>query len=178
MMFVAQTASGFDALWFGDCAALVERPGGAVELVGDAIKKKARESDRVAALAATLGENAASTGVRDAFLPALRAARNTVNTERGGWLFGPDARGAEHVASARVPAPLGTFVLLVSDGFLALASDYDRYDVTSLMHAARAKGLPGLGEELREIEAGDPDGKRFPRFKKSDDATALLLKIV
>jgi hypothetical protein len=31
---------------------------------------------------------------------------------------------------------------------------------------------------LREIEAGDSDGKRFPRFKKSDDATALLLKIV
>jgi hypothetical protein len=178
MMFVAQIAAGFDALWFGDCAALVERPGAAVELVGDAIKKKARESGRVAALAATLGENAASTSVRDAFLPALRAARNTVNTERGGWLFGPDARAAGHVASARVPAPAGTTLLLVSDGFLALASDYDRYDTTTLMNAARTKGLKSLGDELRAIEAGDPDGKRFPRFKKSDDATALLLKII
>ena len=132
----------------------------------------------MAALAATLGENAASTGVRDAFLPALRAARNTVNTERGGWLFGPDAGAAEHVASARIRAPSGTVVLLVSDGFLALASDYGRYDVARLMQAARANGLRTLGQELREIEAGDPDGKQFPRFKKSDDATALLLRIV
>jgi hypothetical protein len=178
MMFVALTGSGFDALWFGDCAALVERPGDAVELIGDAIKKKARESGRVAALAATLGENAASTGVRDTFLPALRAARNTVNTEKGGWLFGPDASASEHVASARVHAPWGTTVLLVSDGFLALASDYGRYDITGLMQAARTKGLKSLGDELREIEAGDADGRRFPRFKKSDDATALLLKIV
>jgi hypothetical protein len=178
MMFVSQTAAGFDALWFGDCAILVERPGDNVEFVGDALKKKARERQRVAALAATLGENAASTGVRDAFLPALRAARNTVNTERGGWLFGPDARAAEHVASARVFAPSGTIMLLVSDGFLALAGDYERYDTTTLMNAARAEGLKSLGDELREVEAGDPDGKRFPRFKKSDDATALLLKIV
>jgi hypothetical protein len=178
MMFVTQTAAGFDALWFGDCAALVARPGATVELVGDAIKKKARESDRVKVLAANLGENAASTGLRAAFLPALRAARNTVNTERGGWLFGPDARAAEHVASARVAAPTGTTLLLMSDGFLALASDYDRYDIAELMPAARAKGLESLGGELRAIEAADPDGKRFPRFKKSDDATALLLKVI
>lgn len=178
MMFVAQSGSGFDALWFGDCAALVERPGENVELVGDAIKKKARESGRAAALASSLGESAASAGVRDTFLPALRAARNMVNTERGGWLFGPDARAAEHVASARVAAPAGTILLLVSDGFLALASDYERYDVANLMHAARTRGLAVLGGELREVEAEDPNGARFPRFKKSDDATALLLEIV
>jgi hypothetical protein len=178
MMFVAQTASGFDALWFGDCAVFVERPGKATELVGDAIEKRARESGRAAALASSLGQSSASSAVRDTFLPALRAARNTVNTERGGWLFGPDARAAGHVASARVSAPSGTILLLVSDGFLALASDYDRYDMTSLINTARTKGLASLGGELREIEAGDPDGTRFPRFKKSDDATALLLKIV
>ena len=46
------------------------------------------------------------------------------------------------------------------------------------MQAARTQGLVALGREVREIEAADPDGKRFPRFKQSDDATALLLKIV
>jgi hypothetical protein len=34
-----------------------------------------------------------------------------------------------------------------------------------------------LGEELRAIEAGDSGGDKFPRFKKSDDATALLLRL-
>jgi hypothetical protein len=72
----------------------------------------------------------------------------------------------------------GAVLLLCSDGFLALASDYGVYSADSLMAAAREKGLKALGEELRAIEAGDIGGDRFPRFKKSDDATALLLKLV
>jgi hypothetical protein len=45
------------------------------------------------------------------------------------------------------------------------------------MAAALDKGLAALGEELRAIEAGDIGGDRFPRFKKSDDATALLIQL-
>jgi len=45
------------------------------------------------------------------------------------------------------------------------------------MAAAMSRGLAVLGEELRAIEAGDSGGDKFPRFKKSDDATALLLKV-
>jgi hypothetical protein len=68
-------------------------------------------------------------------------------------------------------------LLLASDGFLALASDYGAYSADTLMTAAMTRGLKALGEELRAIEAGDAGGDRFPRFKKSDDATALLLKL-
>ena len=71
----------------------------------------------------------------------------------------------------------GSHLLLASDGFLALASDYGAYSADNLMAAARDKGLVALGQELRAIEAGDAGGDRFPRFKKSDDATALLLRI-
>ena len=41
-----------------------------------------------------------------------------------------------------------------------------------LMAAAAGKGLAALGEELRAIEEDDAAGEKFPRFKKSDDATA------
>jgi hypothetical protein len=142
------------------------------------MKKKARERERVAALAKMTGHNPAAPGVRDVFLPALRKSRDMINSQKGGWLFGPDARAAEHVSSAHIEATAGTHVLLASDGFLALVSDYDRYEIDSLMQAVRHKGLAELGKELREIEDGDAEGIRFPRFKTSDDATALLLKIV
>ncbi len=72
----------------------------------------------------------------------------------------------------------GTVLLLATDGFLALASDYGVYSADSLMAAAQSKGLAALGEELRTIEAGDAGGDKFPRFKKSDDATALLLQLI
>jgi hypothetical protein len=177
MMFVALEERKLRAFWFGDCAALVKRPGETVEVVGDALAKRARERDRVASLAATLGTTPAANGVRDKFLPALRRARNTVNTQAGGWLFGPDARAADHVSCVEVPVFEGTHILLVSDGFLALASDYDRCSADGLFAATLSRGLKSLGVELREIENSDPDGKLYPRFKKSDDATAMLLRV-
>ena len=48
---------------------------------------------------------------------------------------------------------------------------------TGLMAAAKNKGLAALGEELRAIEKTDPLGEKFSRFKKSDDATAVLLRV-
>ena len=39
------------------------------------------------------------------------------------------------------------------------------------------QGLAALGAELRAIEDADARGEKFPRFKKSDDATALLLRL-
>jgi Protein phosphatase 2C len=177
MMFVALAEAGLEALWYGDCAALVARPGAPVEVVGEAFDKRAAEARRVKMLAEAKGLAPAAGVNRPEFLSALRAARNGVNTEKGGWLFGPDAKAARHVRRKTLTVPEGAVVLLASDGFLALSSDYGLYDAGALLAAAQAKGLDALGRELRALEAGDPEGLRFPRFKTSDDATALLLRV-
>jgi hypothetical protein len=114
--------------------------------------------------------------VRQEFLPVLRASRNYVNTAEE-WLFAPDAACADHAKEARASVAPDALLLLASDGFLALASDYERYTPESLFAAVAANGLSVLGEELRAIETSDPDGTRFPRFKRSDDATALLIAV-
>jgi hypothetical protein len=177
MMLAVAGGSVLDFFWYGDCAAIVGGPGTAVEIVGEAIAKRAGESAQVKKLAQLKGRAAASVSLREEFLPALRAGRNRVNTPKGSYLFGPEGIAADHLESSRLDVVAGTHVLLVSDGFLALASDYGRYDITGLLEAAKTKGLPALGHELREIEDADPDGSQFPRFKKSDDATAVLVKI-
>jgi hypothetical protein len=177
MMLAVLGDGAIDFVWYGDCAALIGRPGASVEIVGEALAKRRRESDRVRALAESTGQIAAGPGVRDAFLPALRAARNLVNTPRGGWLFGPDVAAADHAEQLHTEVSPGTHLLLVTDGFLALASDYGLYDIETLLDAAKQKGLAALGRELRAVEDADPDGKAYPRFKKSDDATALLLRV-
>jgi len=176
MMFVTANANGLEALWYGDCAALVKRPGEALEIVGEAFDKRANESARVATLAANKGLAPAAGINLPEFLASLRRARNFVNTDEH-WLFGPDARAADHVAAKQIAAPAGTLILLCTDGFLALASDYGAYDAQGLLEASQSKGLKALGDELRAIEAADPDGRRFPRFKTSDDATAVLLQL-
>ncbi len=176
MMLVVANENGFEALSYGDCAGLVQRPGGGIEVLGEAFEKRAHEAARVAKLARSKGLNPAGDINRPEFLEALRKARNFVNTD-GHWLFGPDAAAADHVESKMVAAPPGTKVLLSTDGFLALASDYKRYDAEGLIAAAQTKGLNVVGQELRGIEANDPEGVTFARFKKSDDATALLLEL-
>lgn len=177
MMFVCAGDGGFDALWYGDCAALVKRPAGKVEMVGDAFDKRAAEAKRVKMLADAKGLAPAAAVNRPEFLSALRIARDSINTEKGGWLFGPSRAAGERVRQGRIEAPAGTLVLLASDGFLALASDYGAHDVESLIADAEAKGLEALGQQLRAIENADAEGRKFPRFKTSDDATAVLLKL-
>ena len=177
MMFVAAAEGGFEALWFGDCAALVLRPGEHVEIVGEAFDKRAAEAARVKQLAEARGLAPAGDITRTAVLPHLRASRNKANTRAGGWLFSPDLHAADHAGDARIAAPVGSLLLLCTDGFLALASDYDAYDAQGLVEAACSKGLVAMGNQLRALEEEDSEGRRFPRLKKSDDATAVLLKV-
>jgi hypothetical protein len=175
MILLALDGEGFRALWLGDCAALVESHG--VVLVGETLAKRARERDRAAALAKAQGERVAGTGVPDVFLPALRDARNRVNKAGGEWLFAPDATCAAHAEEAFIPVRPGAHVLVASDGFLALVSDYGAYTPEGLLDAAKTRGLAALGTQLRDIESADSEGAKHPRFKRSDDATALLLRV-
>ena len=177
MMLVVIGEGGIEAMWYGDCAALVKRAGEPVELVGEAIEKRELEAARVAKLAAKHNLSPAARFNRPEYLSALRRARNRVNSDSAYWLFGPDASAAEHASDGIVAVSHGALVLLATDGFLALVSDYRRYTAETLMEAANTVGLKKLGEELRVIETGDSEGRRYPRFKTSDDATALLLRV-
>lgn len=176
MMLAVPDDEGVEFLWFGDCAALIKQGDAPVVIVGETFDKRAAEAQRAQKIAKEKNLSPAAGLNRPEFLEGLRAIRSRVNSGTY-WLFSPDVRVAVHAARRVVKLAPGTLLLLASDGFLALASDYGVYSADSLMAAAQEKGLAALGEELRAIEAGDSGGDKFPRFKKSDDATALLLKL-
>jgi hypothetical protein len=162
-------------LWFGDCAAIVEQDG-QTEMIGETLEKRQAEAARARMVATTTGMSSAAGINRPQIEPLLRAARNRINSGRN-WLFSPDPRAAGHVMHRTMTLPDGALVLIASDGFLALTTDYAAYDLPGLMVAAKNKGLAALGMELRAIEKTDPLGEKFSRFKKSDDATAVLLRV-
>lgn len=172
MILAVESESEVELLWFGDCGALLGH-GGAVTVIGEAFDKKAGE----AALAQQAARKTSKPATDRAHHQAMhRKRRNRVNSGDY-WLFSPDARAAAHVSRRVVKAQVGAHLLLASDGFLALASDYGAYDEAGLVRACLDKGLAALGEELRAIENSDAQAEKFPRFKKSDDATALLLRL-
>jgi len=174
MMLAVPNEEGLEFLWYGDCAVLVKQGDAAVTVVGETFDKRAAEAQRARALAKE--KNLSPSLSRPEFIDALRAGRNRINSG-GNWLFSPDVKAAAHASRRVMKLAPQTILLLATDGFLALASDYGAYSADSLMAAAMSRGLAVLGEELRAIEAGDSGGDKFPRFKKSDDATALLLKV-
>src|SRR5438067_64923 len=157
MMLAVVGEGSMEFLSFGDCAALVQPEGGAVMVIGESFDKRAAEAQRARAIAKEKNLSPAAGLSRPEFITALRAARNRVNSG-GNWLFSPDVKAASHAARRLVKVSPGTRLLLASDGFLALASDYGAYGADTLMQAAMEKGLKALGEELRTIEAGDAGG--------------------
>jgi hypothetical protein len=179
MMLAAEHEKGLEFLYLGDCGALVEQPDdlpNGVKVIGETLDKRAEEARR-AALLAKEKKLAPASGLRQPeFLRHLRLARNRVNSGSY-WLFSPDRRAAQHAQRRIVAVEKGAHLLLATDGFLALASDYGVYDAVGLLSAAKTKGLKALGDEIRAIENADALGETFARFKKSDDATALLLQI-
>ena len=164
---------------FGDCGLIIARPDGSVEVVGKGFHSKDEEGKSAARLAAQQGVRATDNLTEPTFQAALRASRNRYNG--GGsevWVFAPQAECAAHATSHTLQAPRGSRLLLATDGFLALVTDYGRYDAQGLIAAVAERGLTALMVELRAIEADDPDGVRYPRFKKSDDATALFVEVI
>ena len=168
----ARAAKDLEFLWFGDCTALLLQ-NEACDIIGDAFDKRGQEAERARKVAQEKNLPPAPDLNRPEILDAA-ARRAQPHQQRQQLAVQSRAarRRACRAPDAKSCAP-ATLLLLASDGFLALATDYGAYDATGLMAAARDKGLAALGEELRAIENADPMGEKFARFKKSDDATAL-----
>lgn len=154
----------------GDCRLTVkiER---AVTVVGGSEEGRALERENAGAVGGA-GRSVRTPQV----LALLREVRNRANTETGYAIFAPDAGAAGRARRHTLAWNGDGLALLATDGFDALASDYGRYGQDSLVDAARHRGLETLIAEIRTIEhEDDPDRVRFPRFKTSDDATAVLV---
>jgi hypothetical protein len=110
----------------------------------------------------------------------LRRHRATYNRDDSSvWTLGTEPAAAKHLAVERLVAELPATGLLCTDGFAALSDQYGRYSPAELVATAKSAGLKAMLAELRRIErAEDPDGRLYPRFKVSDDATALLFEVV
>jgi len=181
LILVRQVGGVLDCLNFGDCKILLRDGTGEFHSFGSNSENEAYETHlatRFSEQRRSDGESGAPDQHRSSFLERLRKVRNRHNVPGGYWVFGLDPDAAEHARTHRFNINAPAVALLMTDGFEALAGDYDRYTEETLLDAALDKGLQSLKEELRHIERElDPEAHQFPRFKQSDDATAILLKM-
>ncbi|MGN7159850.1 hypothetical protein [Sphingomonas sp. SAFR-052] len=161
--------AGLDVAWASDCSILHAFAGGVAWRTPE--PSRARES----AQAAALGPGTGAVKLRSA---AVLDDRRAARARSGQRVLGIDAADSAAVmTTARFDVAVGDELLLMTDGFVALVDSYGVHDANSLFDAARTGGLAMLGVQLRAIERDDAACLRFARFKVSDDATALWVRV-
>lgn len=97
------------------------------------------------------------------------AARNV----RGGyWAAASDPEAAEHALTGAVALADLHRGAALTDGAARLVDPFGAVDWTGLLDLLSTAGPRELLLRVRAVEESDPDGVRWPRNKKSDDATA------
>lgn len=157
----------------GDCRVVALDADGAVHVHGGTPDTADDESQR----AAEQTDAHKPLLERTQTLARLRHAREAINREGAPWTFALDPECGKHLRGWRFKLRAPAHLLLMTDGFSALMDRYHAYDAAGLVRAASDKGLAALGQELRAIEAADEAGAKHPRFKPSDDASAILLRL-
>lgn len=173
LLMCRERDGGVEGLHLGDCRLFALSADGRAFEGGPAPK----HADQETALAAAQTDADKPLLARTQTIALLRQLRAELNEPGAAWTFCLDPRCADHAKTWRVDVAAPAHLLLCTDGFAALADRYRAYTGVNLVRAALDKGLQALGQELRAIEAADAGGAKHPRFKASDDATALLLRL-
>lgn len=159
----------------GDCR-LYWRADGAVATSFGTSGVAVLDARMEAMIAQELARGAPVEAVRTASKALAREHRKLMNRLGGYWIFDLSGAGAPHVETLALELPRGGDILLMSDGFSRLVDLYGAYDMEGLITVAQSRGLPALYDQLRAIEADDPECRTYARNKVSDDATAVLLR--
>lgn len=146
--------------------------------LGDAPAMRRRESAEAAALLSTTGATLHELRTTEAFRDWLLGTRRRAAERGEAPVLTLTTACVAHLRHEVLELEGAATLLLASDGFSALVELYGAMDARTAMELARSKGLAALAGELRRIEVEqDPEARAFPRFKRSDDATALLLDV-
>ena len=119
---------------------------------------------------------AAANAAHTQLWPQLGAARWAMNQPDGYGVFSLTPVPARFVHHGRVRIASGGHALLASDGLMRLVDVFGRYTTAELLPAAVDRGLSALAGEVRALEQADADCVHFPRAKRHDDASGVLLR--
>lgn len=174
LLMLTENARGvIEGIDLGDCRVFALGADGAVQVAGG----RTGGVDDEVKFAAAAPDAGKPLLQRTAAIARMRELRAAMNHEGAEWTFGLQPACADHARTWTLTLKRPAHILLMTDGFSALADRYRVYAPTALVKAAIGGGLQDLGRELRVFETADAAGAKHPRFKTSDDATALLLRL-
>ncbi|MEV6525729.1 hypothetical protein AB0M43_27645 [Longispora sp. NPDC051575] len=104
----------------------------------------------------------------------IQAQQKIRNQPDGYWIAQTDPAAAAHARVGSVGGVRGA--LLMSDGAALLAAEFGVLTWPELVEFGYSRGPGELIALTREWEDRDPEGVRWPRYKRRDDATAVVCR--
>jgi len=108
--------------------------------------------------------------------PMLKEHRMMLNTEEGYWILGFDAKAVSKAFQGILNINEPTKILMASDGFSAFVDKYHQVEKKDFISRVEDNGLVWICNQIRDVENLDNDGIKYPRYKKSDDSSAIFFQ--
>jgi hypothetical protein len=108
-------------------------------------------------------------------LRMVRILQRARNQPGGYWIAAADPLAAKQAITDVVPRRELRRAALLSDGASRLVDLFELATWEELLAVLDRDGPGELIRRVRAAEATDPDGRRWPRSKRGDDATAVYL---
>jgi hypothetical protein len=172
MVLLRAHDEGADYLTLGDATLLLDTADG-LQVISDERVNQLAGKEREAANQVPTG-SALKLRRRAQLTRALRRARNRPG---GYWVAAADPRAASQAVTGTLPATSLRRAVLLSDGASRLVDLFGLATWEELLALLDENGPDELLRQVRAAEAVDPEGRQWPRTKRSDDATAVYLAL-
>lgn len=117
-----------------------------------------------------------TSGHREALQRLVLAQRQVRNTPEGYWVAASRPEAAQHALTGTTPQAGIHSAAVMSDGVSRLVTEYGMATWSDVFATLRTGGPRGLIETVRKVEATDPTGIRWPRYKSGDDAAVAYCR--
>lgn len=166
----------FEYLLIGDICMAIEDIEGNIEVIKDT-RLEALDNiavDELSRLMTSEGLN--FNEAREGIQNLLLKNRLLKNTDNGYWTLEFEKNAVDYCIYDKLPLQTISRVLFMTDGFFAIHSSYNYLSIKDLISFIDKEGLEEAYRILRDIEDEDKECYKYPRFKKSDDASAIYIK--
>ncbi|MEV6305858.1 protein phosphatase 2C domain-containing protein [Actinoplanes sp. NPDC051861] len=166
---VRRTGTWMEYLVLGDVSIVLDGTDGVVAISDDRVSQTAT-AERRAADALPIGSSEKTA----AMVRMKRAELAMRNREGGYWIAAADPAAAEHVITGQVRTEEIRRFAVLTDGAARIVDPFGEISWTELLDIAEHDSPEAILRRVRALESDDPAGIRWPRNKRSDDATLLL----
>jgi hypothetical protein len=100
------------------------------------------------------------------------------NQPDGFWVASTDPAAAQHALTDTIPRGGLQRTAVLSDGATRLVDRFGLLDWPGFLAVLAEQGPDAIIQQVRAAEDSDPDGRRWPRGKRHDDASAAFCHLI